>query len=69
MYLTEDIIGASTRKVYGVKGDKIEVVKNEPPNLILVQGSSERFHVHPYQLSEEKVEKVPVEAVKPKKKK
>lgn len=69
MYLTEDIIGASTRIVYGVKGDKIEVVKNEPPNLILVQGASERFHVHPYQLSEKKVEKEKVEAVKPKKKK
>lgn len=62
MYLTEDIIGAATRKLYAKKGETVQVI-NDTRDLILVQGASERFHVHPYQLSEEKVENGKVEAV------
>lgn len=69
MYLTEDVIGAAIGITYGKKGSLVTVV-NDKRDLILVSGfDGIRFHVHPYQLSEEKVEKEKVEAVKPKKKK
>lgn len=68
MYLTEDIIAICSGITYGLKGQQVEVL-NESRDLILVSGNNGRFFVKPEKLSEEKVDKEKVEAVKPKKKK
>jgi len=54
MYLTEDIIGAASRIVYGLKGDKIEVIREEL-DLCLVMNKGIRFFVRYEKLSKEKV--------------
>ena len=55
MYLTEDIIGASSRIIYGRKGDKIEVIKKEL-DLCFVMNKGIRFFVRYEKLSEEKID-------------
>ena len=54
MYLTEDIIGAASRIVYGRKGDKVEVIRKEL-DLCFVNNHGNRFFVRYEKLSEEKV--------------
>lgn len=54
MYLTEDIIGASSRTIYGLKGDKVEVLRYDL-DLVFVMNKGIRFFVRYEKLSEEKV--------------
>lgn len=58
MYLTEDIIGAASRIVYGRKGDKVEVIRKEL-ELCFVNNHGNRFFVRYEKLSEEKVNPSP----------
>lgn len=62
MYLTEDIIGAASRIVYGRKGDKVEVIRKDL-DLCFVNNHGNRFFVRYEKLSEEKVNPSP-EAIK-----
>jgi hypothetical protein len=58
MYLTEDIIGASSRIVYGRKGDKVEVIRKEL-DLCFVNNQGNRFFVRYENLSEQKIDPSP----------
>ena len=58
MYLTQDIIGASSRIVYGRKGDKVEVIRKEL-DLCFVNNHGNRFFIRYEKLSEEKVNPSP----------
>ena len=58
MYLTEDIIGASSGIVYGRKGDKVEVIRKEL-DLCFVNNQGNRFFVRYENLSEQKIDPSP----------
>lgn len=58
MYLKEDIIGAASRITYGLKGDKVTIIRNGI-DMCLVELNEQRFFVKYEKLSEEKVEPTP----------
>ena len=58
MYLKEDIIGASSRITYGLKGDKVNIIRKDY-NMYFVENNNIRFFVKHEKLSEEKVEPSP----------
>ena len=58
MYLKEDIIGAASRITYGLKGDKVTLIRQEI-DICLVELNDQRFFVKYEKLSEEKVEPTP----------
>lgn len=58
MYLKEDIIGAASRITYGLKGDKVTLIRQEI-DICLVELNEQRFFVKYEKLSEEKVEPTP----------
>lgn len=51
--LTEDIVGAATRKTYGKAGDLVTVIK-VVGNMALVKGKDELYHVRIEKLTEKK---------------
>lgn len=51
-YLTRNIIGLASGIEYGKKGDKVTVI-NDESDLILVEGTKERFHVRQEALSDD----------------
>ena len=59
MYLKEDVIGAYSKKVYGVKGDKVAILINDKPCLLLHENSS-KFHADYNLLSNQKINKIEV---------
>lgn len=58
MYLKEDIIGASSRITYGLKGDKVIIIRKEL-DMYFIENNNLRFFVKHEKLSEEKVEPSP----------
>ena len=58
MYLKEDIIGASSRITYGLKGDKVNIIRKEI-DMYFIENNNLRFFVKHEKLSEEKVEPTP----------
>lgn len=58
MYLKEDIIGAASRITYGLKGDKVTLIRQDI-DICLVELNEQRFFVKYEKLSEEKVEPTP----------
>ena len=62
MYLTQDIIGAASRIVYGRKGDQVEVIRKDL-DLCFVNNLGTRFFVRYEKLSEEKIDPA-TEAIK-----
>ena len=49
--LTEDIVGAATRKTYGKAGDVVTVIKVDG-NMALVKGKDELYHVRVEKLTD-----------------
>jgi hypothetical protein len=58
MYLTEDIIGPSSRITYGLKGDLVNVIRPHY-NMTLVENKGQKFFVRNEKLSQEKVDPTP----------
>lgn len=51
MYLNTDIKGASSRKVYGSKGDKVAILDNSIEMLLVLHESGHKFHIQKELLS------------------
>lgn len=43
-YLVCDIIGASKKRIYGLKGDKIEVIKERSDGLVIIKNKGVLFY-------------------------
>ena len=44
-YLNKDVKGAASKKVYGFKGDKIAIIKNNIDMYLVIHESGNKFHV------------------------
>jgi hypothetical protein len=44
-YLNKDVKGAASKKVYGVKGDKIAILDNQIDMYLVIHESGNKFHV------------------------
>ena len=55
MYLKEDIIGASSRTIYGRKGDLIDILRYDV-DICLVKNKGVKFFVRYEKISKEKVD-------------
>ena len=51
-YLTEDIIGAASRHIYGKKGDRVYVVKNQIDMFVVINEKGDKFFVKPSQVED-----------------
>ena len=51
MFLNTEIKGASSRKVYGVRGDKVAIIDNSIEMLLVLHESGEKFHIQREYLS------------------
>jgi hypothetical protein len=58
MYLREDIIGASSRIIYGRQGDKVQVVRQDY-DMSFVINNGIKFFVRNEKLSKEKIDPSP----------
>jgi hypothetical protein len=58
MYLREDIIGASSRMIYGRQGDKVQVIRQDY-DMSFVINNGIKFFVRNEKLSKEKVNASP----------
>jgi hypothetical protein len=58
MYLREDIIGASSRIIYGRQGDKVQVMRQDY-DMSFVINNGIKFFVRNEKLSQEKVNPAP----------
>lgn len=51
-YLTEDIIGAASKKVYGKKNDKVYIIKRQDDNMcVVINEKGDKFFARHNQLS------------------
>jgi len=57
MYLTEDIKGAYSKKVYGIIGDKVAILSNDYNLCLVLHESGTKFHCYFNQLSNLKINK------------
>jgi len=56
LYLTQDILSSVNRKVYGIKGDKVEIISDHD-NCYCVKNNNISFGINKAFLSSEKIEK------------
>ena len=68
MYLKEDYVGSYSRNLYALKGDKVAILNNKNPCLLLHENGV-KFHADFNLLSYEKIEKENVKIKETKKKK
>ena len=57
MYLNTEIKGAASRKVYGVRGDKVAILDNNIEMLLVLHESGHKFHIQKELLSHEFIQK------------
>lgn len=58
MYLIEDIIGASTKLIYGKKGDQVQVIRQDY-EMSFVINKGIKFFIRNEKLSKEKINPTP----------
>lgn len=68
IYLKEDVIGTASRIVYGRKGDKVYILKNEINMCLVMNESESKFYVKSDLLSSTYIQKETItETIKSKK--
>lgn len=60
MYLNTDIYGASSRNLYGQRGDKVAIIGNNIEMLLVLHESGHKFHIQKELLSNEFIKKEPI---------
>jgi hypothetical protein len=56
-YLKEDVVSFNRKKIYGRQGERVFIIKNLHPVVIVSNEYGERFPCHVNQLSPTKIEK------------